>query len=408
MTTISFQKKADELILAYRPEGESEWVSNKLRQKEEFGIKRTFYFKKQDIFKTRPTRKRNDSQDDTEDVEVFKFSLGKRVGDYYKIKGMHLSIDQDVYIATSCALNAKFFVAPRKVSVFRRLSSLTGGDIYVGGDAENAIPIVDFQRLIERFPTEIELSKYVSARVSSVLRNYVEDSNDAEASYQKYRNKREKPGTGTSRFVADFIPYEIDKHEVIRAKLKSMLDDENSYSEVQWQAEIKDILCLIYPKYVKAFREAPILDQHTSKIRSVDFLLMDHEGHVDALEIKKPFGKAVITERTYRDNHVPLRELSGSVIQIEKYLYHLVRSGEAGVVKLNKRFAADLPPGVEIKVTNPSGLLLIGRDNELTPAQRLDFEVIKRHYRNVVDILTYDDLLRRLGLKIAVLKQMSD
>ena len=41
--------------------------------------------------------------------------------------------------------------------------------------------------------------------------------------------------------------------------------------------------------------------------------------------------------------------------------------------------------------------MIVGRDNNLTPGQRLDFEVIRRHYRNIVDVLTCDDLLRRIS-----------
>ncbi|WP_251300665.1 DUF4263 domain-containing protein [Escherichia coli] len=32
----------------------------------------------------------------------------------------------------------------------------------------------------------------------------------------------------------------------------------------------------------------------------------------------------------------------------------------------------------------------------MTDGQLLDFEIIKRKYANMIDILTYDDLLRRL------------
>jgi hypothetical protein len=38
----------------------------------------------------------------------------------------------------------------------------------------------------------------------------------------------------------------------------------------------------------------------------------------------------------------------------------------------------------------------MGRDNELSADQHQDFEVIKRKYSNVIDIITYDDLLKRL------------
>lgn len=41
-------------------------------------------------------------------------------------------------------------------------------------------------------------------------------------------------------------------------------------------------------------------------------------------------------------------------------------------------------------------MIIMGRDTALTPDQRTDFEVIRRKYRHVVEIMTYDDLLRRL------------
>ena len=46
----------------------------------------------------------------------------------------------------------------------------------------------------------------------------------------------------------------------------------------------------------------------------------------------------------------------------------------------------------------------MGREKELTTEQQRDFEVIKRQYKNVVDIITYDDLIRRLEFMISQLK----
>jgi hypothetical protein len=39
----------------------------------------------------------------------------------------------------------------------------------------------------------------------------------------------------------------------------------------------------------------------------------------------------------------------------------------------------------------------------MTGSQQLDFEVIKRKYANMLDIITYDDLLRRLSNTIDAL-----
>jgi len=44
-----------------------------------------------------------------------------------------------------------------------------------------------------------------------------------------------------------------------------------------------------------------------------------------------------------------------------------------------------------------------GKRYNLGENQRQDFEVVKRKYKNVIDIITYDDLLRRLEF---IIKQL--
>jgi hypothetical protein len=74
----------------------------------------------------------------------------------------------------------------------------------------------------------------------------------------------------------------------------------------------------------------------------------------------------------------------------------LNRWGHVGEKALTERYAGVLPPDFQIRITNPSGIVIMGRDNNLTPAQRRDFEFVRRKYKSIVDIITYDDLLRRL------------
>ena len=56
-------------------------------------------------------------------------------------------------------------------------------------------------------------------------------------------------------------------------------------------------------------------------------------------------------------------------------------------------------------------MILLGREKRadgtsaLADDQLFDLEVIKRKYSNMMDILTYDDLLRRLDNVIASLSQ---
>jgi Domain of unknown function (DUF4263) len=64
-----------------------------------------------------------------------------------------------------------------------------------------------------------------------------------------------------------------------------------------------------------------------------------------------------------------------------------------------------------IRITNPRSIVILGRDRRpdgsaaLDHSQRLDLDIIKRKYANMIDILTYDDLLRRLDNIIASLRR---
>lgn len=126
--------------------------------------------------------------------------------------------------------------------------------------------------------------------------------------------------------------------------------------------------------------------------------MVDASGNLDIIEIKKPFDNCLLAKRQYRNNYVPKAELSGAIMQAEKYLFHLSKWGRDGEKKMtqaeHKKRA--LPEELEIKVTNPKAMILAGRSITLTREQRFDFEIIKRKYANIVDIITYDDLLNRL------------
>lgn len=54
-----------------------------------------------------------------------------------------------------------------------------------------------------------------------------------------------------------------------------------------------------------------------------------------------------------------------------------------------------LPQGVLPQAVNPQGILIIGRSKGFDEQQIRDFELIKRQYKNVADIMTYDDLISR-------------
>ena len=98
-------------------------------------------------------------------------------------------------------------------------------------------------------------------------------------------------------------------------------------------------------------------------------------------------------------------------MQTEKYLFHLSKWGLKGEQALTERYRDQLPPELSIRIANPKGLIIMGRDPALRIVNgkprdyRLDLDVIKRQYANMVDVLTYDDLLRRLDNVIASLER---
>ena len=175
------------------------------------------------------------------------------------------------------------------------------------------------------------------------------------------------------------------------------------------------LILLVFPKYVAVLENVEVADFYSSQQRTtkrrIDLCLVDASGNLDVIEIKRPLNGILVGKRRYRDNSVPARELSGSIMQAEKYLFHLSKWGVAGERQLSKKHEAQLPAAMQIRVTNPKAMIILGRDRlpdgqpAMSERQMFDFEIIKRKYANMMDILTYDDLLRRLENILASLSQ---
>lgn len=387
---IEFKKWNDKVILSYSSDRPSpEWVYHELDESGVVRIAKAFSLTKNELLTT------FDQSDEYNPVE---FQVAEKQGEYFCFPKEVLSIDHDLYIHENIALERKLFIAERGISIFGKVDDLVSKSIYIGGNEDGAIPEVTLRELLKAFPNTYELNRYAAARISGVLSSYIETKDDYEEKYQQYLNKRtSREGTNLSYL---FSEVELLKYTGILEKLNNMLNDEESYSEAQWQEEILQILLLLYPKYIYVFKEAPVRDTYNNKNRNIDYLLIDSSGNTDIVEIKKPFDRCVVTNRTYRDNYIPLRELSGTVMQIEKYIFYLNKWGKKGEDKLSDHYKDDIAPGFKIKITNPSGLIIMGRTKGLNHEQIQDFEVIKRKYKNVIDIVTYDDLIERLQFVI--------
>jgi hypothetical protein len=400
--------------LIYQAEQQdNRWVWHELRDHDSVTLSRVFTFERGDLV-AEP-----DEADERNDLEAFqyRFRFAVRRDGYFHIEGRIFDIANPVLIAEmGLTLERKVFVAVRNISIFRKIADLSAPDqpIIVGGSRAEAIPIPDFKALLNNFPNTRELDRYAAARVATVIGDYLTPLKDARGQYELYMNRRRSRVTDAALPQRELLQTEIEKYVLIRDTIAEWLRDGATRSEDDWQKMILNFLLLIFPKYVAVLSKVKVVDAYSTpgatKNRFIDLALIDAAGNIDVIEIKKPFDDALMGRTRYRDNYIPTKELSGSIMQAEKYLFHLSKWGLEGEKTLTQRYSARLPPGMEIRITSPKAMIILGRDRRpngspaLDASQQLDLEIIKRKYANMIDILTYDDLLRRLDNIIASLE----
>lgn len=376
------------LLVEYSPDNGVKWIDEIIRTRKEFALKRTFTFQQQDLYQF-------DEDDDLQRT----FVIGQIDGDYFRIKKRILYTSHDVLIHKNIRVTLKTFISNNNISILYRFEKLANQQIIIGGETyPNSISEDIYNDILNSLPSTTELRYYIDSRITNILGQYLDNVKDSGKAFENYLEKRIKLTPLNS--LSSLRNYEAEKYAFVLEKLKEMLENSDIYSENDWQDKILEIILLIYPKYIKCFPEVRINDYYsdptTTTIRRIDLLLVDAIGNIDVIEIKKPFEFCVITRNKYRDNFTPMKELSGTIMQVEKYLFHLNKWGVNGEKTLTDKYRSQLPNELTIKVTNPKGLIIIGRDHNLSESQLFDFEIIKRKYSNIMDIITYDDLIKRL------------
>ncbi|QHE84814.1 Shedu immune nuclease family protein [Hydrogenophaga sp. BPS33] len=399
---VEFEIFDDEFRLVYRPRDDTSWVRERFQRGEELLVKGTFHLTSQDLVENSA----EDAASDDDDIlwaedDRLVFAIATAEGEYFRFKPEVLGFETPVLLHRDAQPDWKWFSAERKVSILGVVQGLGLERIVIGGPDPDAIPIAEYERLLNQFPTPYELRRYVQARVDTVVRQYTEPAVDAEALLNAYVDKR--TAATAPNLEESFRKFDVAKYAFALDRLQAMLTNEAGTSEAQWQLEIVEIILLLNPRYIKAFTEVRLFDADASTWRRIDILLVDASGNVDVIEIKKPMGKPIMLPARYRDHHLPMRDLVGAMGQVTHYLRHLSRWGGKGEDYLTELLNSDLPAGFKIRIINPSGIVIMGRSNTLSEAQRREFEVLRRDSKGIVDIITYDDLLARLQ---AVLDQL--
>jgi hypothetical protein len=386
--------------------GSNEWVWNDLKTNKVTRLSHVFSFKLTDLL-NRP-RKSQEFE-----YYVYRFRLGTFEDAYVKIPARVLDIKNDLLISRDLTLERSIFAAERNVSIFGRLSALLehSDPIVIGGARPDAIPRDVFEELLKKFPNTYELNRYADARVHTILSQYLDGMKDARGRYESYLNKKTSLASTTTLDLDTLKKLEIEKYILIRGVINDALATKKDWSEGDWQQLMLSFLLLLFPKYIKVLENITIHDYYSDPTkktnRYIDIGLVDANGNLDVIEVKKPFDDKILRKSPYRGNSIPTSELSGSIMQAEKYLFHLSKWGVNGENTLTKKYATELPTGMRIRISNPKAIIIVGRDQiggaNMTGSQLLDFEVIKRKYANMMDIITYDDLLRRLDNTIVAL-----
>lgn len=401
-----FDYSGEYIVLNYYPRDGTKWISDIFNEtdptntyhRDDDGVPCVYLLNKQFTL-----RQKNVVNIDEDSIS---FNVAKLIDGYYVFDSSILADGYSLKIERYSKIPLDYFLDIKRNHVFKILSEIVGPNIVIG-DKEGEISPAMLVSAYHKYPTQIELKRYVKKRVADVLIGEMDLSRDYEKSFQRYVEKR--VGKTKVAISPDISILECEKYRYILNKLEGMLEAEGEYSETQWQVEIMKIILLLYPKYVCAFRET-VLEKSFGHGKRVDFMLVDSYGYVDVVEIKKP-SYLVINVRPMRNNYVPSSIVSSTVIQVENYLFVLSRWGECGEEKITEKYRSKIPEYIKsIKISNPRGMIIIGNSTGLNDEQVHALELIKRQYARVVDFMTYDDmieLLRRLVEKFEK-NQMND
>ncbi len=412
--TYEIIRESEVLVLVCRPM--STWIAELVNNNEPIPIKRerkstaVFTFETGDVLKKIPTQTDDDEFGDDDisasECYVWHFKLGDVDEEgYYVIPKRILSSDHDMLIHNSVNVTMEFFAgAVVNTRIVNIIDKMIGRELIIGGKRDDAIPQNEYLALIMKFPSRDELHIYARSRVEGLLCEYYPQTEESSRILQEYIERRYKRADRVyGRLMAQrnvdsalSAIREIDcaKMRFALNRMEELLAGCEKYTEIIWQREIEKIILLVFPQYVAKISHLQMPDSiGYAHHREIDIALVSMTGCVDIVEIKRPEEWQLLSQKSiYRDNYIPSRKLSCAVMQAEKYLVNLEKWGCEGEKEIARKCGIR-----EIRIRHPKVILIAGRDSELDCDQKKsDFEIIKRKYASVLDIVTYDNLTNRL------------
>lgn len=377
-------KNEDFLICEYTPFTlNTSFIFDKISQDGSYTLKRTFSISNDEILEKKE--------------EYIKFIVGEKEDCYYHLNNKVLGIEHNIFIHEDMKTNISSFIAHENISIMKKIDNIIDEDLYIGGESGN-LPESVFEELIKKFPNKHELYLYSNMRIGVLIQDYLLTKKENHINYENYMsNKNRNTIIKKNKDIViekKIAENEYLKYQYIKEKLIKMLENEKFYLEKDWQKEIANILTLIFPMYQLVVDEVMIETDEGKK--RPDFVFIDVNGNIDIAEIKKSYNIPIMTKTKYRNNYIASKELTGTLMQIEKYIYHLTRTAKKSEEIIKKKVFNQTQEAVDIYIRNPRGMIILGRSDKLNVEQLRDFEILRRKYKHVADIISYDDLVHRL------------
>lgn len=298
--------------------------------------------------------------------------------------------------------------------------ALDTNEIFIGGDAEGNISLDTVDIIKKHLVKKSEADVYINKQNSIFLQDFFEDTKLLELDEQLSIHQT-KRATGTIK--VNPIQLDVEDQDVLGKvnsalqkhvdQLKLMLEknENDGPDEKEYQTLLFKIFPYIFPQYTHYIREYSIKIDGNSKKKAdkPDYLALKSDLSIDVIEIKTPY-KKVFKSTRYRSNFVFASEVVGLITQTQKYIYNLDRNAvseeKAIADKFNKKTGFN---GSKINIASPKGIVIVGRrprsDSKLSPEEQteidLSLSILKGRFQDIVDFLTYDDIVERVERIIA-------
>lgn len=399
---LNIKIEEDKVLLAFCPEQiDPDEYKKLLREKQDRRIYNTFLVTENDYYKI--------------EIDDIYFVIGKLEGNYIKIYKNVLSTSRNYCFDKELSVTKKDFVASRRTSILQMLDQLINTEestVYIDKEyvceADNHICYDDFRKFQKSIPHDAELKKYIWMRAAVVFKGVFPKAIHMIDTHEKWINRIEKSLSNNNVYEKNVTNLDylraVDHEKLIevRNQLEFFITNSDAYNETTFQKAISEIVRFVFPKYLYAVREVRFKGFDLYE-KQPDFVLIDYNGMIDFMEIKKPSAK-LINKTLYRNNYSPSHELSGATQQVEKYIACIQRCADKWENQPPKKIQKCLPDDFDIKILNPQGIIVMGDAHAFNRNQKKDFELIKRQYKHVAEIITYDDLLNRLDNMIKALE----